>query len=328
MMLLVIESGSAGTFGHLPVSVITQKDGYEVSSYQMDSPQDTLEIEMYPPNSPPSISLITPVNGTKYNGSLEISGNLVDDLGIYWIRLRFDGGLYSTFKEFDTLTGGSFTLTIPTGNLSGGIHTLWVHAFDGSHISPPESRTILIIDPKSDDSDQDGIPDREEDKDGDGVLDDDETDPNDPDTDGDGLIDGIEVDMSDGNSTDPRNPDSDGDYLKDGFEDQNGNGRVDPTETDPLNKDTDGDGVNDKDDKFPLNPDLISDTDENEGAIWVLILSTLLVIILIAVIYLFIIKTRGGAAKPPQEEERIERRGPIPGGRKPVDRKERARRRP
>ncbi len=328
MMLLVIESNSEGTFTHLPVSVIAQKDGYEVSSYEMVTPQIMMEIEMYPPNSPPSISLITPVNGTKYNGSMEISGNLVDDLGIFWVKLRFDGGLYSTHKEFDTIIGGSFTLTLPTANLSGGIHTLWVHAFDGSHISSPESRTILIIDPKTDDSDQDGIPDREEDRDGDGVLDDDETDPNDPDTDGDGLIDGIEVDLSDGNSTDPRNPDSDGDYLKDGFEDQNGNGRVDPTETDPLNKDTDGDGVNDKDDKFPLNPDLISDTEENEGAIWVLILSTLLIIILIAVVYLFIVKTRGGTGRPSQEEERTARRGPTPGGRKPIDRKERTRKGP
>jgi hypothetical protein len=328
MMLLVIESGSGGTFSHLPVSVIAQKDGYEVSTYEMGSPEDTLAIDMYPPNSPPSISLITPVNGTIYNASIEISGNLVDDLGIYWIKLRFDGGLYSTYKDFDTINGGSFTITIPTGNLSGGIHTLWVHAFDGSHISAPESRTILVIDPASDDTDQDGIPDREEDKNGDGILDDDETDPNDPDTDGDGLIDGIEIDTSDGNSTDPRNHDTDGDYLKDGFEDQNGNGRVDPTETDPLNKDTDGDGVDDYHDKYPLNPDLITDTEENEGAIWVLILSTLMVIILIAVVYLFIIKTRGGAGRGSQEEEKVERRAPMPGGRKPIDRKERTRKRP
>jgi len=327
LLLLVIEGGADGMFSHLPVSVVAQKVGYEVSSYEMVSPETYVEMELYPPNNPPSITLITPVNGSKFSGPIEITGTLVDDLDIYWIKLRFDNGLYSTYREFDSINGGSFTLSVPAANLSGGIHTLWVHAFDGSHISAPESRTILILDPMNYDSDEDGIPDSEEDKNGDGILDDDETDPNDPDTDGDGLIDGIEVDMSDGNSTDPRNPDSDGDFLKDGFEDQNGNGRVDPTETDPLNPDTDGDGVNDKDDRFPLDPELSNDAEENEGAIWLLILSTMLVMIFIAVIYLFIIKTRGGNRGPSPEDDRSKGRGRHPGGRKRIETEERGRKR-
>ena len=119
------------------------------------------------------------------------------------------------------------------------------------------------------DSDSDGLPDSFEDKDGDGVVDDDETDPRDADTDGDGLCDGNKaVDgvctagedkdgdgVVDDDETDPKKPDTDGDGLCDGAnpvdgackggEDKNGNGNVDNGETDPKKPDTDGDGIPD-----------------------------------------------------------------------------------
>ncbi len=100
-----------------------------------------------------------------------------------------------------------------------------------------------------DDDDGDGLLDVVEDKNGDGKLDDGETDPLVKDTDGDGLIDGLEDTNQNGSidasETDPRKLDTDGDGLTDGLEDANKNGNVDPGETDPLVPDTDGDGLTD-----------------------------------------------------------------------------------
>lgn len=87
------------------------------------------------------------------------------------------------------------------------------------------------------DTDEDGIPDGDEDFDGDGLSTDREeellTDPFVADTDSDGLDDGREVELG----TDPRDPDTDGDGIPDGREVELG--------TDPLSADSDGDGVDD-----------------------------------------------------------------------------------
>jgi cysteine-rich repeat protein len=95
-----------------------------------------------------------------------------------------------------------------------------------------------------------------DDRDGDGISNDDEvtlgTDPDDADTDDDGINDGDEVNV---HGTDPLNPDTDGDGLTDGVEigvtDPGPGtdpgvfiGDADPTTTtDPLDPDTDGDGL-------------------------------------------------------------------------------------
>ncbi len=104
------------------------------------------------------------------------------------------------------------------------------------------------LDPRDDppfrDQDGDGLLDREEDKDLDGKLDDDETDPLDPDTDGDGLGDAIEAKGLLGYITDPRKKDTDGDGIEDHEEMVPGS---DAYITDPTRKDTDGDGLNDGD---------------------------------------------------------------------------------
>ncbi|MGA1866132.1 MAG: right-handed parallel beta-helix repeat-containing protein [Thermoplasmatota archaeon] len=282
-----------GVYSHLPITIMSQKDGYEVTSTDIAQPADEVMMIMYPPNDSPRITLTGPVNGTKASGSVSVEGVIEDDLEVYGIKLRFDEGFYRTITVFDHLQEGHFRTEVSTGNLSGGLHTLWVHAFDGTHISTPEKRTIMVLDPRSNDTDEDGIPDKDEDKNGNGMVDIGETDPNDPDTDGDGLMDGIEIDTSDGNSTDPLDPDTDGDFLKDGFEDQNANGRVDPFETDPNNPDTDGDSVNDKDDHYPLDDKRWSDDEPSDGPIAVIIIGTIMIIILVIAIYLLIIKTRG-----------------------------------
>jgi hypothetical protein len=101
------------------------------------------------------------------------------------------------------------------------------------------------------DTDDDGIPDGEEDVNYNGVVDAGETDPCHPDSDLDGLQDGTEMgftsedvgsdtdlsvfqpDLDPDTFTDPLNTDTDGDGRPDGEEDVNHNGRVDVGENDP-----------------------------------------------------------------------------------------------
>jgi len=80
------------------------------------------------------------------------------------------------------------------------------------------------------DTDKDGIPDRTEDWDGDGVVDPGETNPNDADSDDDGLPDSFDL------------ADTDKDCLADLFEDKNRNGVQDAGETDWQDPDSDDDG--------------------------------------------------------------------------------------
>ena len=100
------------------------------------------------------------------------------------------------------------------------------------------------IDPRTIDTDGDGLTDMDEQKYG--------TDPNNPDTDGDGLSDGDEVHKY---RTNPLKADTDGDGLTDYQE-------VMQYKTDPLKVDTDNDGLSDYDEVMvhKTNP-LLKDTD-------------------------------------------------------------------
>lgn len=105
------------------------------------------------------------------------------------------------------------------------------------------------------DIDGDGILNEDEDKNSNGIVDPDETDPSDADTDGGGEADGKE--LLEGrdplNRTDDYTYDLDGDGLTNGQEAALG--------TNSAKADSDGDGVNDKDDLFPLDPEYTIDTD-------------------------------------------------------------------
>lgn len=116
------------------------------------------------------------------------------------------------------------------------------------------------------DSDNDGISDSVEDKNGNGVVDPGETDPNNPDSDDDGISDGVEDSNKNGvvdqGETDPLNKDTDGDGLDDGVEDANQDGTRDANETDPTNPDTDGGGVNDGDEVLNAKTDPLDPADD------------------------------------------------------------------
>ncbi|RIK80798.1 hypothetical protein DCC62_03130 [candidate division KSB1 bacterium] len=124
------------------------------------------------------------------------------------------------------------TVGVPSsGNIDGTNPNL----FHGD--SDPITKTNPLIF----DTDRDGLGDGSEDKNANGRVDVDESDPNNPDTDADGILDGLEVRLG----SSPVDLDSDDDGIADNEEDKNLNGVREETETDPSAADTDGDGVAD-----------------------------------------------------------------------------------
>ncbi len=286
---------SVGNNSGFPLGLAVSKTGYELTMMELRSASTVVNAELYPPNGPPALTLLRPMNGTRAGPRLVVEGYLTDDLGVHNVQLRAGSGPWSTHPVTTYGDTGYFILNISLSGLSPGQQSISVQAFDGVHTSTVHTRTVIWAGPSVHDTDGDGLLDMEEDLNGNGVVDKDETDPLDPDTDGDGLMDGLELDESDGNATDPLDPDTDGDFLLDGIEDRNGNGRVDTGETDPNNIDTDGDGASDKDDHYPLDPSRIDpkDVDGNDDAMMVLILAIVIVVIIGLTIYLVIVKTSG-----------------------------------
>jgi MYXO-CTERM domain-containing protein len=113
---------------------------------------------------------------------------------------------------------------------------------DGSEVNGGRD-PLVPGDDDVDDADLDGLPDHLEDLNGNGEVDDGETDPENPDSDGDGRSDGTEVNGE--IPSDPLNPDTDGDGVLDGAEDANDNGVLDDDETHPNDPDSDNDGLSD-----------------------------------------------------------------------------------
>ena len=141
-----------------------------------------------------------------------------------------------------SLDGAAFTACTSPASYTGlteGSHTFQVRARSASGVVDPTPASYTWVIGR--DSDNDGLPDSEEDKDNDGVVDPDETDPNNPDTDNDGLPDGAEKAIG----SNPLDADSDDDGLMDGTEDADHDGVVDANETDPTKFDTDNDGLSD-----------------------------------------------------------------------------------
>jgi hypothetical protein len=307
--LRLFTNHTTGTMSNLPIRFLASMEDYEVSELEFFSPPDSVEMVLYPPNDPPTLNLISPVNGTTSDGTIAIEGYITDDLGIFKVRYRVDQGSFTEMNITLDGDGGYFKSDIQIGSISKGEHRLWIHAFDGSHLSAPSIRTFFSNGSGMDDSDMDGIPDMVEDSNGNGIVDQGETDPNDPDSDSDGLLDGIEIDDSDGNTTDPLDADSDGDFILDGTEDSNGNGRLDANETDPNDEDTDGDGRTDLEDRYPLDPERWDQPDEgNSDSSIILVLVVIIAVLVLILGYALYqrISTGGisGAGKDVDPEEK------------------------
>ena len=144
--------------------------------------------------------------------------------------------------------------------------------FDANETGDTVTLQVQVRQLASPDTDSDGLDDTEEDVNGNGVVDQGETNPNNPDSDNDGLNDGVEVNGQ--NPTNPLDNDSDNDGLLDGQEDTNQNGQKNGNETDPNDADTDNGGEPDGSEvaanRDPLDPadDLVfnpNGDDDNDG---------------------------------------------------------------
>lgn len=117
--------------------------------------------------------------------------------------------------------------------------------------------SVPVTAQEQEDTDGDGLPDAIEDANGNGIVDEDETDPFNADSDRGGEADGSEVTAG----RDPLSPTDDLTY------DADGDGWVNGIEllrgTNPQDEDSDDDGVKDSADPFPLNPHFYADEDKN-----------------------------------------------------------------
>ncbi len=172
------------------------------------------------------------------------------------------------FTDNGTVISQTIHFELAGGGTSRVVTTNW-HAVQGNHqfravinnaamIYPDghtESLDGAIMSQMTDiiyvdvDTDQDGLPDQQEEEEG--------TDPENPDTDGDGELDGVDPDPDDASVFD--GPDTDGDGISDHQDSDIDNDRLynwdeDEIGTDKYKYDTDGDGYSDYEDKYPLDP--------------------------------------------------------------------------
>ncbi len=196
-----------------------------------------------------TISVDAPATTLAYT----MSGNDVDEDALVYIITNGNTG-----NVFAIDNDGKITVV---GALVEGDYVLTVSLNDGNGGVVMADVTIHVV---TNDNDGDGILNEDEDKNGNGVVDPGETDPNDKDSDNDGLEDGVEDANKDGvkdaDESDPLaecdpdntlpNCDFDGDGLPNSEDpDDDGDGVNDGADKDPFDKetDTDGDGIKDKD---------------------------------------------------------------------------------
>ncbi|MGA1821575.1 MAG: right-handed parallel beta-helix repeat-containing protein [Thermoplasmatota archaeon] len=308
-VLVLMNYSFNSTVFYFPLRLVAQKDGYEISFIDLSYPRKTVEMSLYPPNSPPDLTVSKPVDGDIGRDEIEIRGIISDDLGVHRLKVGLDDGFLTEYELGNVTPDGEFSIMHSLIFISSGEHDLHIYGFDGSHLSNVETRRILVQNPWMEDDDGDGLSNGLEDANLNGLVDPGETDPMNPDTDGDGLIDGVEDSNGDGKvnegETDPLNPDSDGDFLRDGDEDVNGNGRTDENETDPLERDTDKDGIDDYNDPYPLDPTPITTSDPDDYGIWIIVLAVVFFMLLAVLIYMIYLKSvdrRGPAASETVEK--------------------------
>lgn len=193
---------------------------------------------------------------------------------------QFNG--HVTFYDNDSAISSSMTFSLEPKDSSKVLSVNWTAELPGEHRFKAEITNAYFVGDNGEtesidgnffsqvtdiiyvdvDSDEDGVPDREEQEQG--------TDPNNPDSDGD-----TENDAVDPDPTDPtvfNGPDTDGDGIIDELDsdmDNDGlyNWEEKEIKTDPKKYDTDGDAYSDKEDKFPLDSNKWKEESESADSI-------------------------------------------------------------
>ncbi len=88
---------------------------------------------------PPSISISSPTNGATVSGTLSISANASDNVGVTGVTFKVDGSLIGS-----TISVAPFTASLLTTTLTNGTHTISATATDAAGNSSTASITVNV----------------------------------------------------------------------------------------------------------------------------------------------------------------------------------------
>jgi hypothetical protein len=102
-----------------------------------------LEIPGPPPPTKPSCRIVSPVNGSKVFGKIQIHGTAINGSAqLSIIQVRIDGGEWSNAIGLE-----NWTFLLDTSRMKNGPHTMEARAFAGNLYSETVSREIVINNP-------------------------------------------------------------------------------------------------------------------------------------------------------------------------------------
>ena len=100
-------------------------------------------VKTYPP---PSVSLVSPANGSRVSGNFQVSGSASSVLGISSVQLIIDGKL----EAIDT--SAPYNFYVNSKQLTNGSHSLYLVAYDTSGNHTSSNSIDLIVDNTVDNS--------------------------------------------------------------------------------------------------------------------------------------------------------------------------------
>ncbi|MBU0505568.1 right-handed parallel beta-helix repeat-containing protein [bacterium] len=237
------------TIAHFQVFELVNSAGGEARYFSWGAAPRATRVELY------TLSQTDIDDNVFYGGGMDFVGDFTPVNNAFSVlpnTYSFSEGSMITALAFDEAGNTSeYSVNVEVGEDADMDGILDVYELgDGTEGSEGTS-------PNSADSDGDGLPDGVEDKNRNGVWDDDETCAYNPDSDEDGVGDYFEThgdgSFLEANDSNPLLADTDADGLEDGEEDLNGNGKWEAYlgETNPLLTDSDDDGFADHVDTCP-----------------------------------------------------------------------------
>src|SRR6185503_19925591 len=88
----------------------------------------------------PTVSFVTPANGSSVGGTIAITASASDNVGVTSVQFRLDGAAIGT-----ALTSAPYTVNVDTTQLSNGSHTFTAIASDASGQSATASVTVTVF---------------------------------------------------------------------------------------------------------------------------------------------------------------------------------------
>jgi len=88
--------------------------------------------------TPPSVALTAPADGATVSGTITLSANASDDVGVSRVELRVDGALVGTD------TASPYQVSWDTTTVGNGGHTITARAYDAAGNSASSSRSVTV----------------------------------------------------------------------------------------------------------------------------------------------------------------------------------------